>query len=276
MLSEREQKKLGREKLQRIIETCKTIEGRSLDPFLVDVKENIVTLRKYFSEWKIPEDLCLDAETIHQIASVTKLQSEWVKHRSTTLYTDPFLLDEKIKRLDKRGIIRVFVKTWHPIVESEQLTIPSLAEALTYWKSLAPLNERWNETAPQEVGSGTATREELVNQRILREEAFSKELETFWQELKEEVAERGENGKILYQDFVYVRTYEETVNRAFMTSFLVTYGYATLQIIPLEEETYIVPYKKPITRGYDKQLVSIPIALTAEEWRKWKERTGNE
>lgn len=276
MLSEREQKKLGREKLQRIIETCKTIEGRSLDPFLMDVKENIGTLRKYFPEWKIPEDLCLDAETIHQIASVTKLQSEWIKHRSTTLYTDPFLLDEKIKRLEKRDIVRAFVKVWHPIVESEQLTIPSLAEALTYWKSLAPLNERWNETAPQEVGSGTATREELVNQRILREEAFSKELETFWQELKKEVAERGENGKLLYQDFVYAKTYEETVNRAFMTSFLVTYGYATLQIIPLEEETYIVPYKKPITRGYDKQLVSIPIALTAEDWRKWMERTGNE
>lgn len=276
MLSEREQKKLGREKLQRIIETCKTIEGRSLDPFLMDVKENIGTLRKYFPEWKIPEDLCLDAETIHQIASITKLQSEWVKHRSTTLYTDPFLLDEKIKRLEKRVIVRAFVKVWHPIVESEQLTIPSLAEALTYWKSLAPLNERWNETAPQEVGSGTATREELVNQKILREEAFSKELETFWQELRKEVAERGENGKILYQDFVYVRTYEETVNRAFMTSFLVTYGYATLQIIPLEEETYIVPYKNPITRGYDKQLVSIPIALTAEDWRKWKERTRNE
>jgi len=276
MLSEREQKKLGREKLQRIIDTGKTIEGRSLDPFLMDVKENIGTVRKYFSEWKIPEDLCLDAETIHQIASVTRLQSEWVKHRSTTLYTDPFLLDEKIKRLDKRNIIRAFVKAWHPIVESEQLTIPSLAEALTYWKSLAPLNERWNETAPQEVGSGTATREELVNQKILREEAFSKELETFWQELKKEVAERGENEKILYQDFVYVGTYEETVNRAFMTSFLVTYGYATLQIIPLEEETYIVPYKEPIMRGYDKQLVSIPIALTAEEWRKWRERTGNE
>ena len=271
MLSEKEQKKLGREKLQRIIETSKSIEGRSLDPFLIDIKENIGTVRKYFSQWKIPEDLCLDAETIHQIASVTKLQSEWVKHRSTTLYTDPFLLDEKIRRLEKRDIVRTFMKVWYPIVESEQITIPSLAEALTYWKSLAPIDERWNDTAPLEVSSGTATREELVHQRILREEAFSKELETFWQELIE-ASERGKNGKILYQDFVYAETYEETVNRAFMTSFLVTYGYATLQILPLEDEIYILPHQKANTQRGSKQLVSIPIAINAEEWRKWRKQ----
>ncbi len=270
MLPEKEQKKLGREKLQRIIETCKSIEGRSLDPFLVDVKDNIDTVKKYFPEWKIPEDLCLDAETIHQLASVIKLQSEWVKHRSTTLYADPFLLDEKIRRLEKVDIVRTFVKVWHPIVELEQVSIQSLAEALRYWESLVPLNERWNEMAPTEIGSGTATREELVNQRILRDKTFSQELDNFWQELKNEVAKKGENGKIRYQSFVYAETYKETVNRAFMTSFLVTYGYATLEIHPLEEEMFIVPYEKPVIRTGNKQLVSIPIALTAEDWEKWK------
>jgi hypothetical protein len=270
MLSEREQKKLGREKLQRIIETCKSIEGRSLDPFLIDVKENIDTVKKYFPEWKIAEDLCLDAETIHQLASIIKLQSEWIKHRSTTLYTDPFLLDEKLRRIEKVDIVRTFVKIWHPIVELEQVSIQSLAEALRYWESLVPLNERWNELAPTEIGSGTATREELVNQRILRDKTFSQELEGFWQELKNQVAEKGENGKIRYQSFVCAETYNETVNRAFMTSFLVTYGYATLEIHPLEEEMFILPYEKHVTKTGNKQLVSIPIALTAEDWEKWK------
>jgi hypothetical protein len=270
MLPEREQKKLGREKLQRIIETCKSIEGRALDPFLIDIKENIDTVKKYFPEWKIPEDLCLDAETIHQLASTIKLQSEWVKHRSTTLYTDPFLLDEKIRHIEKVDIVRTFVKVWHPTVELEQVSIQSLAEALRYWESLVPLNERWNQMAPTEIGSGTATREELVNERILRDKAFSQELDNFWQELKNEVAEKGENGKIRYQSFVYAETYDETVNRAFMTSFLVTYGYATLEIHPLEEEMFIVPYEKPVIKTGSKQLVSIPIALTAEDWKKWK------
>ena len=270
MLPQREQKRIGREKLQRIIETCKSIEGRSLDPFLISVKENIDTLKKYFPEWKIPEDLCLDSETIHQLASIVKLQSEWVKHRSTTLYADPFLLDEKIRRTEKGDIVRIFAKVWHPIIELEQISIQSLAEALRYWESLVPLNERWNEMAPAEVGLGTATREELVNQRILREEAFSQELEDFWQELKSQVAKNGENGKIRYQSFVYGETYKETVNRAFMTSFLVTYGYATLEIHPLEEELFIMPCETRVVNTGNKQLVSIPIALTAEDWRKWK------
>lgn len=271
MLSEKERKTSGREKLQRIIETCKSIEGRSLDPFLVDIKDNVGTLRKYFPEWKIPEDLCLDAQTIHQLASIIKLQSEWVKNRSTTLYADPFLLDEKIRRIGKVDIAKMFIRVWHPIIELEQISIQSLAESLRYWKSLAPLNERWRELAPTEVGSGTATREELVNQRILRDEAFSQELESFWLELKKEVDQKGKDGKIRYQNFVYSDTYEETVNRAFMTSFLVTYGYATLEIYPLEEETFIVPYRSQVTQIDNKQLVSIPIAVTFEEWQKRKE-----
>jgi len=270
MLYEREQKKLGREKLQRIIDTCKNVEGRSLDPFLIDVKANVDTVKKYFPEWKIPEDLCLDAETIHQLASVIRLQSEWVKHRSTTLYADPFLLDEKIRRAEKVEMVRTFIRVWHPIIELEQISIQSLAEALRYWESLAPLDERWKEIAPTGVGSGTATREELVNQRILRDEAFSQELENFWLELKKEVAEKGKDGQIRYETFVYSGTYEYTVNRAFMTSFLITYGYATLEIHPLEEEMFIVPYDRQVTRTSDKQLVSIPIALAAEQWRKWK------
>jgi hypothetical protein len=269
-MSEREQKNLGREKLQRIIETCKSIEGRSLDPFLVDVNQNLGTLKKYFPEWKIPEDLCLDAETVHQLASVIHLQSEWVKHRSTTLYADPFLLDEKIRRTGKSEIVRTFVKAWHPIIELEQISIRSLSEALTYWESLVPLNERWSETGPEEAGSGSATREELVHERILRDEAFSEELEEFWGELKRFVKNCGEKGKIEYRAFVYADTYEKTVDRAYMTSFLITYGYGTLEIHPLEEEMYLVPYEKPVTRGVTKQLLSIPIILTAEDWRKWK------
>ena len=67
MQSKRQRTKLGKEKLQRIIEMCKSIEDRSLDPFLIDVDEIISTVKEYFPEWEIPEDLCLDAETIHRL-----------------------------------------------------------------------------------------------------------------------------------------------------------------------------------------------------------------
>jgi len=270
MQSKRELTKAGREKLQHIIEMCKSVEERSLDPFLIDVSEIISTVKAYFFEWKIPEDLCLDAETLHHLASVIKLQSEWVRHRSTSLYTDPFLLEEKLIRITKEDIVETFLKVWHPIIALEQISLHSIAEALRYWESLLPLKERWKEFSSAEIETSFATREELIKQRILRDTAFSEELDNSWQELKRQVEMKGKDGKIHYWDFVAAETYEETVHKAFMTSFLVTYGYATLEIHPLEEELFIKPYEKPITKTGNKQLVSIPISVSVEEWMKWK------
>lgn len=274
MPSKGERVKIGRERLQRVIEMCRAVEERSLDPFLVDVDEIIRVVREFFPEWEQPEDLCLDAEAINRLASVVRLQSEWVKHRSTSLYTDPFLLEEKVKRIEKEAIVEAFLGAWHPIIELEQVTLHSLKEALQYWESLPPLKDRWKEfPAPKETG-GAATREELIRLKILRDKAFTEELENFWNELKKLAAEKGENNKIRYWDFVSAETYEETVHRAFMTSFLVTYGYATLEVRPLEEEIFIKPFEKQQKRAAKKQLVSIPIAITREEWEKWRERGG--
>ncbi|MEM2465911.1 MAG: hypothetical protein QXZ47_01240 [Candidatus Bathyarchaeia archaeon] len=271
MQSKRERVKIGREKLQRVIEMCKAVEERSLDPFLVDVNEIIRVVREFFPEWEQPEDLCLDAEAINRLASVVRLQSEWVKHRSTSLYTDPFLLEEKIKRMEKETIVEAFLGSWHPIVEFEQISLHSLKEALRYWESLPPLKDRWKEFPVPEEAGGTATREELIRLRILQDKAFTEELENFWNELKRLVSEKGENGRIRYWDFVGAETYEETIHRAFMTSFLVTYGYATLEVRPLEEEIFIKPFERQQRRMAKKQLVSIPIAITVEEWEKWRE-----
>lgn len=263
------ERKRGRERLQSIIEMCKSVEERSLDPFQIDADEILDIIRKYFPEWKLPEDLCLDAETIHRLASIINLQSEWVKHRSTSLYTDPFLLEDKLMKIGKRDIVNIFLKTWHPIVELEQMTLHSLAKAIEYWENLLPLNERWGDFPPEQNGASQATREELIRQGILGDKIFSRELEKFWQRLKKEVEEKGKEGKIRYWNFIGAETYEETVQKAFMASFLITYGYATLEIHPLEEEIFIKPCEG-ISKNREKQLISIPLAITAEDWTKWK------
>ncbi len=268
--SKRQRKRLGREKLQQIIEMCRSVEERGLDPFLVDVDDVIAVIREYFPEWEDLDDLCLDAETINRLASVIKLQSEWVKHRSTSLYTDPFLLEEKIKTLEKEALVELFLQAWHPVVELEQISLHSLKNALNYWQNLAPLEERWRETVLEEVETGVASREELVEERILADETFAEELKRFWEELK---AKTREKEKISYWDFVGADSYEETVHRAYMTSFLVTYGYATFEIYPLEEEVFIKPNPKPVLKQRSQQLVSIPISISFEEWKKWKEGT---
>ena len=269
MQSKKEQKKFGREKLQRIIEMCMAIENRAVDPFLLDVDDVIRVVKEYFPQWEEADDLNLDSEAIHHLASVIKLQSEWVKHRSTSLYTDPFLLEEKIMQAGKEEMLDVFLGAWHPLVELEQLSLHSLAEAMRYWEGLLPLKERWPELAVPEVALGLTSRDDLIRQRILGDKVFSEELEGHWRNLKEKVQEKGVGGKMFYWDFIGADTYEETVERAFLTSFLITYGYATLEIHPLEEEVFIKPFETPNTKMHTQQSISIPIAVTYENWQKW-------
>ena len=270
MQSKKEQKKSGREKLQRIIEMCVDIENHTVDPFLLDVDSVIKVVQEYFPQWEEADELNLDSEAIHHLASVIKLQSEWVKHCSTSLYTDPFLLEEKIVQAGKEEMVSVFLKVWHPLVEWEQLSIHSLGEALRYWDGLVPIRERWPELDVAPVAIGTTSRDELVRQRVLGDKVFSEELEFFWRELKGKVVEKGCDGKIFYWDFVGADTYEETVQRAFLASFLITYGFATLEIHPLEEEIFIKPFEKPNTEVLVQQSVSVPIAVSFDDWQRWK------
>jgi hypothetical protein len=270
--TKKQKKKQGAEHLQRVIDLCKSVEGKGLDPFIVDVDDIIQIVREYFPEWQSPEELCLDAEAVNELASLIKLQSDWVKHRSTSLYTDPFLIEEKIRKMSKIELANIFLKVWHPIVELEQISPNNLIEAIKYWQNLVPLDERWQKTAISEIQTGTATREELYEQRILAEKAFNPQLEAFWEELKQKSEKEG---KIRYWDFIGAKSYEETIDRAYMTSFLITYGYATLEVHRLEEEMFIKPYEKQVSFIGKKQLVSVPVSVSVGEWTKWKRGEQN-
>jgi hypothetical protein len=239
-----------------------------VDPFTVDVDDIIDLLHKYFPDWESPEELSLDAEAILYLASVIQNQGNWVKQRSTQLYTDPFLLEEKIRRLSKKELIALFSKVWNPIIELEQLSIHSLAEAMKYWNNLAPLDERWKRNGLMEGSVGAITWEELIRLELLAKKTFFEEMEVFWTKLKKRV---GKNEKINYWDFVGADTYQETLDRAYMTSFLVTYGYASLELHPLEEEIFIKPFIKPRSELVNFEMVSVPISLSHEEWMRRKE-----
>ena len=263
-------KKLGKEKLERIIEMCVAIENHAVEPFTLNVDEIIKIVREYFPNWENPDELKLDAEALHHLASVIKMQSEWVKQRSNSLYTDPFLLEEKIRQTGKEGMVDVFLGAWSPLIEFEQLSLHSLAQGLLYWEALAPMGDRWKDIDVSEVAMGLVSRDELVKQRVLGDKEFSEELECYWQELKNKTAEKGADGKIAYWNFIGADTYDETVQRAFLTSFLITYGYATLEIDRLEETIFIVPFAKPRKEALTEQSTSVPIAVSCEDWQKWK------
>jgi hypothetical protein len=263
-------KKLGKEKLERIIEMCLAIENHAVEPFTLNVDEIIKIVHEYFPNWENPDELKLDAEALHHLASVIKMQSEWVKQRSNSLYTDPFLLEEKIRQTSKQVMVDVFLGAWSPIIEFEQLSLHSLAQGLLYWGALAPMGDRWKDIDVSEVAMGAVSRDELVKQRVLGDKEFSEELECYWQELKNKTAEKSVEGKIAYWDFIGSDTYDETVQRAFLTSFLITYGYATLEIDRLEETVFILPFDKPRKEALTEQSTSVALAVSVEDWQKWK------
>ncbi|HKZ95055.1 MAG TPA: hypothetical protein VJ249_10835 [Candidatus Bathyarchaeia archaeon] len=267
MSSKKQRKKLGAERLQRIIDQCKSVEERGLDPFMVNVDDLIAVVHDFFPEWESMDEYSLDSEAVNRMASVIKLQSDWVKHRSTSLYTDPFLIEEKLRKLSRERLASLFLNAWHPIVELEQISPHSLHEAIKYWQGLLPLDQRWTKTEASKTELGSATRSDLIAQRIITEQAFTEELETLWHELKQKA---GGNEKIEYWSFVGADSYEETSQRAYMTSFLVTYGYATFEVHKLEEEIYIIPFSTPRSLVGKKQVISIPVSVSHEEWKRWK------
>lgn len=275
MQTSKERKILGKEKLERIIEMCIAIENRTVEPFALDIDQIIQVVREYFPHWQHPDELKLDAEALHHLATVIKIQSEWVKQRSNALYTDPFLLEEKILQTSKEQMVDVFLHVWKPLVEFEQISLNTLSQGLLYWEALAPIGDRWKELQAQQVANQTTTRDELIKQRILGEKEFSEELDSYWQQLKSYVVTKGHDGKIDYWDFIGADSYEETVQRAFLTSFLVTYGYATLEIDHLEETVFIVPYQKQREELLTQQSASVPIAVSCEDWQKWKRGERN-
>ena len=255
---------------ERIIEMCVAIESRVVEPFTLDVDEIIKIVKLYFPNWENPDELKLDAEALHHMATVIKMQSEWVKQRSTSLYTDPFLLEEKIRKTGKDGMVEAFLGAWSPLVEFEQLSLHGVAQGLLYWETLAPMRDRWKDIDVSQVAMGSISRDELVKQRVLSDREFSEELECYWRELRAKVAEEDAGGKIAYWDFIGADTYKETVQRAFLTAFLVTYGYATLEIDRLEETVFIIPFDKIRKAALTEQSTSVPIAVSCGDWEKWK------
>ena len=244
---------------------CIDVERRGANPFEVEIKEILGTLKKYLPHWKDLEDFVLDAEALNMIASIVNLQGNWVKHRSTSLYVDPLLIELKIKMIDEGRLVDMFAKAWHPIVEFEGLSKKRVGEAVDYWNQLLSLEER-RVILPAPVDSlGSTSFEELLKLKIVPEKSFNELLQNLWEELKRMV---GDRDQISYWDFIQADTYKEMIYRAYMTSFLVTYGYAAMEVNPIEEEAFLIPYEERRETATKTQSVSIPIAIDYETWKR--------
>jgi len=260
--------KITREELLRIIELCRVVEAQGVDPFEVDVKKSLTTLKKHLPGLRLIDELLLDVEALSRLTSIIRLQRDWVAYRASSLYIDPLVVELKIRLSSPEDLARALARSWHPIASLEQISPKRLADAFDYWNTLLPLSERFA-TPPHGVilEPGEFDLEDLVRLKVVSEEEFQDLLDSLLVELRDKV---GSEGRIRYEEFVYVDDFKETVLRAYLTSFLVSEGAAYLQVDPLEDEAYLTPGSlgEPAPM---KSASSKVVAIDYESWRGFLE-----
>ncbi|MEM2904141.1 MAG: hypothetical protein QW057_09600 [Candidatus Bathyarchaeia archaeon] len=258
-----------RERVLRLIHLCRTVRERGVDPFEVDVKDRLEMLDKYLPGWEALDDLSLDAEALNKLAAIVELQGGWVKYRSSLLYVDPLLVEFKVRTLDVKTLFLDFVRAWRPILENEQLSPQRVKEAVEYWNRLPSLAERFRRLPnPPWSRPSTLSLDEMLRLGIFSAEEFEQLLTGLSAELRDKAEKEG---FVRYWDFIYAETYEETVKRAYLTSFLVTYGYAQLELRGLEEEAYLKPTLTHLPSLEPRQPRSAATAVNYETWLRMAE-----
>ncbi len=254
------------DELFRLIHFCETIEKEGTDPFDLDVKKFLETLKRYHKKWKSLDDLLLDAEALAELAKVIELQGKWIKDRSSSFYIDPALLELKLKMLEPHQLATAFVRSWNPVISVDRITLQRLKEGLNYWNALLPLNKRKEEFPLPSALDTTFDLGDLIELNILSKEEFADALQAVLKELEE-------RGRIDYHDFIYGDAFEASIIKAYLTSYLVSEGKAELDINPLEDEVFISPNSTNVTaKALHPLSKSIAISLSYEDWLQWREK----
>ena len=225
-----------------------------MNPFEVDIREKLLMLKKHLPEWKLIDVMLKDSEALQQLVQIVKLQDQWIKHRASSLYIDPLLLELKIRLLTREDLADSFVKCWHPVAQVDQLTARGLERAFTYWRELVPMSERFKEVLGKyAVSPGQMDFEELQALNMFSKEEF----ETRLNAIHGELVQKSADGEMDYRRFIRAPTFEETAVRAYLVAFVVTEGRANIRIDPLTEEIFLSPNIGPA--GNETRSVAIEI-----------------
>jgi len=249
----------GRRELEELIQTCISIENRRFNPFLLDISEALSIIRRHSNQLRTLEDHLLDMRAITSVARVVGLQSANLRFQSSALYVDPSMVKQKLDSLSREQLAEFLLLSWHPIVELEQLTLASTKEAKEFWEKMLSFFERRKRLhLGPFVGPSSTDLGEMARMRVFEEKAYTRKMQDLWKELKNS-AEKDE--KVDYWDFISGSDFAQTIARAQLVSFLVSYGYANL--LRKGNSIFLVPKAKPDPHPEGSPL-SFPIPITKE------------
>ncbi|MBI2184058.1 MAG: hypothetical protein HYU39_03765 [Thaumarchaeota archaeon] len=255
--------KIALDELMRVIDLCRVVGARGVDPFQVDIEASLNTLKTHLPDWKLLDELLLDSEALNALSSIVRLQGEWLKRRASALYIDPVLVELKIRLSSVDDLANDLAESIHPIVHLNQIFPDGLKQAVDYWNGLLPLSQRQVDLGvPEAAPGGALTLKDLLKLQVLAEQEFEAKLQELLEEARVRTA--GE-GKIDYWDFICVDSFADTVIRAYVTSFLVSEGRLALHVDSLEERTWLTVLRSGVGVGQPR---SVATRLSYDEWRK--------
>jgi len=238
-----------REELERIIKLCENIEKRGLDPFTVNIRGLLERLRRIVEENPNLDHYVIDAETLYRISTLIALQHKWLREKATALFIDAQMISTRLVAMDKKTLVRAFLKAWRPIISLEQITPQRLRQGLEHFLSLPP------RSGSREFGWKITDKEmELVKARLeLEEKAMMEKIKALHRELLRRFEEQ--EGALDYWEFIKGKNFDETFERAYLLSFLITEGYVDVKRNPLKNEIKLIPYKEQVKRKSPTSLV---------------------
>ncbi len=225
----------------------------------MDIAEALSIIRRHSNQLRTLEDHLLDMRAITSVARVVGLQSAHLRFQSSSLFIDPSMAKQKLDSLSREQLADFLLLSWHPIVELEQLTLASTKEAKEFWERMLSFFERRKRLHLGPFDNPEATNlGELAKMRIVEEKAYTRKMQDLWNELKKRT---GEDETVDYWNFIKASDFAQTVARAQLVSFLVSYGYANLQ--RKGNTMFLVPKAKPDPHPEGSSL-SFPIPITKE------------
>ncbi|MBO3769962.1 MAG: hypothetical protein QXS51_01560 [Thermoproteota archaeon] len=230
------------ELIERIIRLCDEVIEKNIDPFIVDVKENLEKLREGLFEMD-EKILVMNMAALLKLIYVILLQQEDVKKRASRLYLDPFLMEVRLMGLDKEKIAEAFIKAFRPIAENEQATMSIMRTAYGYWANLREY--RLPEAQEASMPNALNTIREILE---VEEADFENEMEKILEEIGQEPVE--------YYDLIKRDGEEKKVLRALALSFLMTRGLVSIMQDPISEKVWVF---KTTPKNIDKHSVALSI-----------------
>jgi hypothetical protein len=95
------------------------------------------------------------------------------------------MITQQILRIDLGSLLDAFLRSWHPIVELEQLSAITLLNSLIYWSDLLPTAQRWAQPEVKVTETSSTSKKNAIEMGLISEEVFTKVIEDAWEELKE-------------------------------------------------------------------------------------------